>query len=100
MSNAIKFNYQQTMAQAQALDNMAEDLSGRTKQKITTSKENLKAAWTGNTGKTFVGFLEDTEKDLDAKARYLREVAAYLRKAAETMQQAENSAKSSASKIS
>ncbi len=100
MANGVKFDYKQTMAQAQAIDNMAEDLTGRTKQKITTVKENTKAAWTGNTGKSFIHIMEETEKDLDAKARYLREVAAYLRKAADTMEQAENAAKSSAAKIS
>lgn len=100
MANGVKFDYKKTMAQAQELDNMAEDLTGRTKQKITTAKDNIKAAWTGNTGKSFANFLEETEKDLDAKAKYLREVAAYLRKAADAMEQAENAAKNSASRIS
>ena len=68
---AIKFNYQQTIQQAQKLEQMASDLSGKTKGKVSGVKDTLSAAWTGNSGKNFVKFLSEAESDLDAKAKYL-----------------------------
>ena len=94
---AIKFNYQQTMQQAQNLERMA---SGKTKGKLSGVKDNLSAAWTGNAGKSFVKFLGDAESDLDAKAKYLRGVADYLKKAAKKIKEAEEAAQASASGIS
>ena len=92
---AIKFNYQQTMQQAQKLEQMASDLSGKTKGKLSGVKDNLSAAWTGNSGKNFVKFLGEAESDLDAKAKYLRGVADYLKKAAKKIKEAEEAAKAS-----
>lgn len=97
---AIKFNYQQTIQQAQQLEQLASDLSGKTKGKISGVKDNLSAAWTGNAGKSFVKFLGDAENDLDAKAKYLRGVADYLKKAAKKIKEAEEAAQASASSIS
>lgn len=97
---AIKFNYQQTIQQAQQLEQMASDMSGKTKRKISGVKDNLSAAWTGNAGKSFVKFLSDAESDLDAKAKYLRSVADYLKKAAKKIKEAEEAAQASASGIS
>ena len=96
---AIKFNYQQTIQQAQNLEQMASDLSGKTKGKLTGVKDNLNAAWTGNSGKAFIKFITDAESDLDAKAKYLRGVADYLKKAAKKIKEAEEAAKSAASGI-
>ncbi len=97
---AIKFNYQQTMQQAQALEQMAQDLSGKTKHKLTGVKENLSAAWTGDAGKACIKFLGDAETDLDAKSKYLRGVADYLKKSAKKIKAAEDAAKASAAGIS
>ena len=97
---AMKFNYQQTVQQAQKLEQMASDLSGKTKHKLTGVKENLNAAWTGNSGKSFIKFLSEAENDLDAKAKYLRGVAEYLKKAAKKIKAAEDAARSSAAGIS
>ncbi len=96
---AIKFNYQQTIQQAQNLEQMASDLSGKTKGKLTGVKDNLNAAWTGNSGKAFIKFITDAESDLDAKAKYLRGVADYLKKAAKKIKEAEEAAKAAASGI-
>lgn len=96
---AIKFNYQQTVQQAQKLEQMASDISGKTKGKMTSVKENLNAAWTGNAGKNFVKFLGQCEADLDAKAKYLRGVADYLKKAAKKIKEAEEAAQASANGI-
>lgn len=96
---AIKFNYQQTIQQAQKLEQMASDISGKTKGKLSSVKENLSAAWTGNSGENFVKFLTDAESDLDAKAKYLRGVADYLKKAAKKIKEAEEAAEASASGI-
>lgn len=93
---AIKFNYQETVEQARKLEEMASDLSGKTKGKISSIRDNLSAAWTGNSGKNFVKFLSNAETDLDAKAKYLRGVADYLKKAAKKIKEAEESAKASA----
>ena len=97
---AIKFNYEQTMQQARNLEQMASDLSGKTKSKLTGVKENLNAAWTGNSGKAFNKFLTDAEADLDAKAKYLRGVADYLKKSAKKIKEAEEAARASAAGIS
>ena len=97
---SMKFNYQQIMQQAQNLEQMANDLSGKTKSKLTGVKDNLTAAWTGNSGKNFIKFISDAESDLDAKAKYLRGVADYLKKSAKKLKQAEEAAKSSARGIS
>ena len=96
---AIKFNYQQTIQQAQNLEQMASDLSGKTKGELTGVKDNLNAAWTGNSGKAFIKFITDAESDLDAKAKYLRGVADYLKKAAKKIKEAEEAAKAAASGI-
>ena len=92
---AIKFNYQQTMQQAGQLEQLASDLTGKTKGKLSGVKDNLSAAWTGNSGKNFVKFLGEAESDLDAKAKYLRGVADYLKKAAKKIKEAEEAAKAS-----
>lgn len=92
----VKFDYQQTIQQAQNLEHLASDLSGKTKSKLTGVKENLGAAWTGNSGKAFVKFMGDAEADLDAKAKYLRGVADYLKKSAKKIKEAEDAAKASA----
>lgn len=97
---AIKFNYQQTIQQAQALEQMASDLSGKTKSKLSGVRENLNAAWTGDSGKAFIKFLTEAESDLDAKAKYLRGVADYLKKAAKKIKEAEEAAAASAAGIS
>ncbi len=97
---AIKFNYQQTIQQAQRLEQMASDLSGKTKHKVAGVKDNLNAAWTGNSGKGFVKFISEVESDLDAKAKYLRGVADYLKKAAKKIKEAEEAAEASAAGIS
>ena len=55
--------------------------------------------WTGNSGKNFVKFLSETESDLDAKAKYLRGVADYLKKAAKQIKEAEEAAEASANGI-
>ena len=97
---STKFNYQQIMQQAQNLEQMASDMSGKTKSKLTGVKENLSAAWTGDSGKNFLKFISDAEADLDAKAKYLRGVADYLKKSAKKLKAAEEAAKRSARGIS
>jgi hypothetical protein len=44
--------------------------------------------------------ISDAERDLDTKAKYLRGVADYLKKAAKKIKEAEDAAKASASGIS
>lgn len=97
---SVKFNYQQTMQQAQALEQLASELGGMTKQKVVSVRTDLSAAWTGNSGKSFIKFMSDAEADLDAKTKYLRSIADYLKKSAKKMKDAEDAAKASASGIS
>jgi len=93
---AIKFNYQQTVEQARKLEEMASSLSGKTKQKLSGARDILNAAWTGNSGKSFVKFLTEAESDMDAKAKYLRGVSDYLKKTAKKIKEAEEAAQASA----
>ena len=68
--------------------------------KLAGVRDNLSAAWTGDSGKSFLKFLNSAESDLDAKAKYLRGVSDYLKKAAKKMKEADEAAKASASSIS
>ena len=96
----MKFNYQKTMQQAQNLEHLAADLTNRTKPAIGGVKDNLNAAWTGDSGKAFIRFLGEVENDMDAKAKYLKNMADYLKKTAKKIKQAEEAAKQSAAGIS
>ncbi|SEM28509.1 WXG100 family type VII secretion target [Butyrivibrio sp. ob235] len=96
----MKFNYQQTMQQAQNLEQLASDLRSKTKPAIGGVKDNLNAAWTGDSGKAFIRFLGEVESDMDAKAKYLKNVSDYLKKTAKKIKQAEEAAKRSAAGIS
>ncbi len=96
----MKFNYQQTIQQAQNLEHLASDLTSKTKPALNGVKENLNAAWTGDNGKTFIKFLGEVESDMDKKAKYLKSVSDYLKKTAKKIKQAEEAAKQSAAGIS
>lgn len=96
----MKFNYQKTMQQAQNLEHLASDLTSKTKPAIGGVKDNLNAAWTGDSGKSFIKFLGEVESDMDAKAKYLKNLSEYLKKTAKKIKQAEEAAKQSAAGIS
>ncbi|WP_026658677.1 WXG100 family type VII secretion target [Butyrivibrio sp. AC2005] len=96
----MKFNYQQTIQQAQNLEQLASDLTRKTKPALGGVKDNLNAAWTGDSGKAFIKFLDEVESDMDAKAKYLKGVSDYLKKTARKIKQAEERAKQSAAGIS
>jgi len=96
----MKFNYQQTIQQAQNLEQLALDLTSKTKPQLDGVKDNLNAAWTGDSGKAFIKFLGEVESDMDKKSKYLKSVSDYLKKTAKKIKQAEEAAKQSAAGIS
>lgn len=96
---AVKFDYNQTMNQAKELENIAANLQNRTVNTMDHVYESIYAAWTGDSAKIFLRFLENYQTDMVKKADYIRKTAEFLKNAAKQMQQAEAQARSSASKI-
>ncbi|NLT15701.1 MAG: hypothetical protein GXY05_15345 [Clostridiales bacterium] len=96
---AIKFDYNQTISQAKQLEELATDMQNQCVKKMGSVYENVAAAWTGEAAKTYLKYIQGVSDDLSKKAKYLRDVAAFLREAAKKIQAADAAAKQSAQKI-
>ena len=96
---AIKFNYNQTIAQAKALDELAGDMQNQCCKKMSEVCENIGAAWTGQAAGVYRKYITGVRDDLLKKAKYMRDVAAFLRTAAKKMQEADATAKQAAQSI-
>lgn len=96
---AIKFDYNQTMNQAKALEELANDMQNKCVKKMTEITGNIEAAWTGNAAKTYLKYIRGVQEDLGKKAKYLRDTAEFLRNAAKKMQAADAAAKQAAGNI-
>jgi WXG100 family type VII secretion target len=95
----IKFNYEQTVAQARLLDELANDIQNQSVKKLAEVGGNIEAAWTGEAAKTYIRYIRGVQDDIGKKAKYLRDTAEYLRAAAKKMQEADASARQSAQRI-
>ncbi|MEA4924235.1 MAG: WXG100 family type VII secretion target [Syntrophomonadaceae bacterium] len=95
----IKFNYEQTAAQAKLLDELANDIQNQSVKKLTEVSGNIEAAWSGEAAKTYIRYIRGVQDDIGKKAKYLRDTAEYLRSAAKKMQEADASAQQSAQRI-
>lgn len=96
---AIKFDYNQTMAQAKLLDELANDMQNQACKKMGEIYENIGAAWTGQAASTYRKYVGGVRDDLLKKAKYVRDTADFLRNAAKKMQAADVAAKQTAQNI-
>lgn len=96
---AIKFDYNQTIAQAKLLDELANDMQNQCCKKMGEICENIDAAWSGQAANTYKKYVSGVRDDLLKKAKYLRDTAEFLRNAAKKMQAADSAAKQAAQNI-
>jgi WXG100 family type VII secretion target len=96
---AMKFDYNQTVAQAKLLDELANDMQNQACKKMNDVCENIEAAWTGQAASAYRKYVGGARDDLLKKAKYLRDVAEFLRSAAKKMQAADAAAKQAAQNI-
>ena len=96
---AIKFDYNQTMAQAKLLDELANDIQNQCCKKMGEIHDNIDAAWNGQAANTYKRYVGGVRDDLLKKAKYLRDTAVFLRNAAKKMQEADAAARQAAQKI-
>ena len=54
---AIKFDYDQTVAQAKALDEIAGDIQNQCCKKMAEIHENIDAAWSGQAANTYKRYM-------------------------------------------
>ena len=90
---ATKFNYDQTVAQAKLLDELANDIQNQCCKKMGDICENIEAAWTGQAANTYRKYVAGVQDDMQKKAKYIRDTAGFLRTAAEKMKAADEDAK-------
>jgi uncharacterized protein YukE len=86
---AIKFDYNQTIAQAKLLDELANDMQNQCCKKMSEVCENIDAAWSGQAANTYKKYVGGVRDDLLKKAKYLRDIAEFLRSSAKKMQAAD-----------
>ena len=96
---SIRFNYNQTMAQAKLLDELASDMQNQCGKKMGEICENIEAAWSGQAAAAYRKHVSGVRDDLLKKAKYIRDTAEFLRSAAKKMQDADTAAKQAAKRI-
>jgi uncharacterized protein YukE len=96
---AMKFDYNQTVAQAKLLDELANDMQNQACKKMGEVCDNIEAAWTGQAAAAYRKYVGGVRDDLLKKAKYMRDVAEFLRSAAKKMQAADAAAKQTAQSI-
>jgi uncharacterized protein YukE len=96
---ATKFDYNQTVAQAKQLDEIANDMQNQCCKKMGEIYENIDAAWSGQAANIYKKYMSGVRDDLLKKAKYLRDTAEFLRTAAKKMQAADSAAKQAAQNI-
>lgn len=96
---AFKFNYNQTIAQAKALDDLANDVQNQCCKKMGEIGENIDAAWNGEAASAYKRYITGVREDLMKKAKYMRDTAEFLRNTAKKMQAADEAAKQAAQKV-
>jgi uncharacterized protein YukE len=96
---ATKFDYNQTIAQAKQLDEIANDMQNQCCKKMGEIYENIDAAWGGQAANIYKKYVSGVRDDLLKKAKYLRDTAEFLRTAAKKMQAADSAAKQAAQNI-
>ena len=93
---SIRFNYNQTIAQAKLLDELASDMQNQCCKKLGDISENLEASWSGDAASTYKKYVSGIRDDLIKKAKYIKDTAEFLRNTAKKMQAADAAAKQAA----
>ena len=96
---ATKFNYNQTVEQAQLLDELANDIQNQCCKKMSELCENIKAAWSGQAANTYKKYVTGVRDDMLKKAKYIRDTAGFLRTAANKMKAADEAAKQASQRV-
>ena len=96
---ATKFNYNQTVAQAKLLDELANDIQNQCCKKMGEICENIEAAWTGQAASTYKKYVSGVRDDMLKKVKYIRDTAGFLRTAANKMKAADDAAKQASDRI-
>ena len=96
---ATKFNYNQIVAQAKLLDELAGDIQNQCCKKMGEICENIEAAWSGQAANTYKKYVSGVRDDMLRKAKYIRDTAGFLRIAANKMKAADEAAKQAAQGI-
>ena len=96
---ATKFNYNQTVAQAKLLDELANDIQNQCCKKMGEICENIEAAWTRQTASTYKNYICGVRDDMLKKAKYIRDTAGFLRTAADKMKAADDAAKQASDRV-
>ena len=99
ISMAINFNYNQTVAQAKLLDELANDVQNQCCKKMGEISDNIEAAWNGDAATAYKTYVIGVRDDLLKKAKYMKDTAEFLRNTAKKMQAADAAAKQAAQKI-
>ncbi len=89
----INFNAAQIQKQAKQLEETADKLNSGCVKKLDTANEALKAAWSGKSANTYLGYMKEMNTNLASNVSSMREIATVLREACKTMQAAEDQAK-------
>ncbi|MCL1835767.1 MAG: WXG100 family type VII secretion target [Oscillospiraceae bacterium] len=93
---AINFNYNQTIAQAKLLDELASDIQNRCCKKLSEVGDNIEAAWTGEAAAAYKKYVTGVREDMQKKAKYIRDTAEFLRATAKKMKAADEAARQAA----
>ena len=96
---ATKFNYNQTVAQAKLLDELANDMQNQCCKKMGDICENIDAAWSGQAADTYKKYVGGVRDDMLKKAKFIRDTAEFLRSAANKMKAADEAAKQAAQRV-
>ena len=96
---ATKFNYNQTMAQAKLLDELANDVQTQCCKKMGDICDNIEAAWSGQAANTYKRHVSGVRDDMMKKAKFIRDTAGFLRTAANKMKAADEAAKQASQRI-
>lgn len=96
---AVKLDYNQTLNQAKLLDELAADMQGKCVRQMGEVYDNVHAAWSGEAAGMYLKYIRGVSDDVSNKAKYLKEIASFLRDAVKKMQAADAAAAQSAQKI-
>ncbi len=89
----IQLNYNQAMAQANKLDDLAADLKRIAEKNVNDTLGKVNGNWSGDSARQFIQKGAKTQSDIIATARQLRNVASAIRTAAKNVRRAEEQAR-------
>ncbi|MCC8164071.1 MAG: WXG100 family type VII secretion target [Lachnospiraceae bacterium] len=91
-ASEIRFNYNQALARASELEEIASGMKTLANKELADSMRNLSAAWQGDSATAFLGKGETLKEKVLKSARGLEETAATIRSVAKRIYNAEMAA--------